>query len=1136
MTPLLELLSHSALKGAAVLFVALVAGLLLRKTAAARRYAIWITAVGVLAVLPVAMSLLPAWRVLPKKVEEPAWMQIEAPLPLPTIPAPNFTPSPQVTPAPVLAPKPVFVVEAAPVAEKPRFNWNQLVAYLPNLWLTVAVLLLLRLGWSAWRLRRLQQALPLGECTEIAAIAREVGLRRVPRLLIGAADAVPMVWGVCRPHLLLPRGFERWSPEMLRGVLLHELAHLRRGDPLALWAAQWMKALHWFNPLAWLTLRQLRADQERACDDTALRHGIRASDYAQSLLDLSRHSRTAPGLALCALTITRRAEVESRVKSILDPQRHREPLTRRWLIALCGVALLLLLPVAMLHAIEGAKLRGRILDRHGKVLAETTQEKMRHYPLGALTAHVTGYVGRTKNDDLTPVGRSDIEKSQEELLRHGDDVRLTLDARIQSIVLQAMQDGDIEQGSAVVLDPRTGDILAAVSLPVYDNNQFVPSISTENWETLSKNSGHPLFFRSLRGEYPPAGAFGGLTALAGVLAGQEDAVQTCKGSMVINGRIFRCWKNDGHGELNLAGAMEHSCNCYWYQLGINVGGPGLEQMAKFLGLGESANLPIQTSEGYFPTTESINRRAAGGWHMGDVANLSVGQGSMLVTPLQTAVLAATLANGGKVPIPRLIQQNSPSAFRTDLAQHGLTAERIAPIREAMRQVVNGDTATGRATHSTRFQIAAKTGTAQWKIEKDQNLAIMMGFAPFDKPTLAFAVFYEGQPKQNLSGGTSCGPIVERIVEETLSLPADGSGEVKPIKATPAKTASNEAPDAETIRSAIKKIASEMGDGFTVTELSPNLNSPRGIEIRGVASGMIQALAFRNKVIFFGKPHRLAWTHPVPETMPDGQRVRFYIKGETLSAFAESEKKRIEKLYRNPISDIGKLGWSLLRIKWDFPDPPAEAKYHTAVIEEKRRIYSFTTTREKSIQWLKDFLKENLEHEPSWPGPTGPFTFDCSVQGNIINCTSKDGISATVRISVPRSDKADIPFFRSIPKYRPPPEGPTIPKNLPEEKKPKDNRIVQAAHYGELATSPQDAVWIVKSPPSLIAVPDDLKPNMEVASIPRMMTRQTSFFGSLSIPRRVVSELPPKPYGDEDEPFDDPLSKWKRLQNMYRALY
>ncbi len=246
MTPLLELLSHSALKGAAVLFVALVAGLLLRKTAAARRYAIWITAVGVLAVLPIAMSLLPAWRVLPKKVEEPAWMQVEAPLPLPTIPAPNFTPSPQVTPAPVLAPKPVFVIESAPVAEKPRFDWNQLLAYLPHLWLSVAVLLMLRLGWSAWRLRRLQKSLPMGECTEIAAIAREIGLRREPRLVIGAADAVPMVWGVCRPHLLLPRGFELWSPEKLRGVLLHELAHLRRGDPLALWAAQWMKALHWF--------------------------------------------------------------------------------------------------------------------------------------------------------------------------------------------------------------------------------------------------------------------------------------------------------------------------------------------------------------------------------------------------------------------------------------------------------------------------------------------------------------------------------------------------------------------------------------------------------------------------------------------------------------------------------------------------------------------------------------------------------------------------------------------------------------------------------------------------------------------------------------------------------------------------
>jgi len=186
--------------------------------------------------------------------------------------------------------------------------------------------------------------------------AREIGLKRMPRLLIGTENAVPMVWGVWRPRLLLPAGFESWTAGKLRGVLLHELAHLKRGDPLALWIAQWVKALHWFNPLAWLTIRQLRADQERACDDAALRHGVRSSDYAQSLLDLSRHSRIAPGLALCALTITRCAPVEARVKAILDPNRRREPITRRLLACLAGFALLINLPVAMLHAIEGPKL------------------------------------------------------------------------------------------------------------------------------------------------------------------------------------------------------------------------------------------------------------------------------------------------------------------------------------------------------------------------------------------------------------------------------------------------------------------------------------------------------------------------------------------------------------------------------------------------------------------------------------------------------------------------------------------------------------------------------------------------------------------------------------------------------------
>ncbi|OYW70022.1 MAG: hypothetical protein B7Z21_00285, partial [Verrucomicrobiales bacterium 32-60-5] len=374
---LFDLLSHTTLKGAAVLLVALLLGLALRRTAAARRYALWITAIATLAVLPLAMWALPAWHVLPQTNAALEWPAME--------PEPVIASAAPVLPSedlPVTAPAASPVMPASSqIVTPPSFSWNiswqDVVGTLPVVWMLIAGLLLLRLGRSAWRLHRLEDSLRPGECALLIQAAHELGLRRMPLLLIGPSDSVPMVWGVLKPRLLLPQGFETWSPEKQRGVLLHELAHLKRGDPLALWAAQWVKALHWFNPLVWLTFRQLRADQERACDDAVLRHGVRASDYAQSLLDLSRHNRLAPGLSLCALTITRCAPVEARVKAILDPTRRREGLTLRWLAGLSACALLITLPMAMLHAIEGPPLRGRILDRNGVVLAESTKEKMR---------------------------------------------------------------------------------------------------------------------------------------------------------------------------------------------------------------------------------------------------------------------------------------------------------------------------------------------------------------------------------------------------------------------------------------------------------------------------------------------------------------------------------------------------------------------------------------------------------------------------------------------------------------------------------------------------------------------------------------------------------------------------------------
>ncbi len=783
------------MKGTAVLLVALLLGLSLRRMAAARRYAIWINAIAALAVLPLAIWVLPAWRVLPKPSADLPWPVFESAegldrekskaVSLPVGAKLSFPPQRIES----FEPGQVEALSPAQAEDHPAFlgniSWQDVVETLPMVWMLTAALLLLRLGVAAWRLRRLEASLRPGACPALDDAARELGLKQAPRLLIGPADSVPMVWGVFRPRLLLPQGFENWPHQKQRGVLLHELAHLKRGDPLALWLAQWVKALHWFNPLVWLTHRQLRADQERACDDTVLRQGVRASDYAQALLDLSRHSRLAPGLSLCALTITRCAPVEARVQAILDPARRRDALTRRWLAGLCGCALLITLPVAMLHAIERPALRGRILDRNGIVLAETTQDKARHYPLKTLAAHVVGYTRQHNEQHTQLYGGAGFEKQQDATLTAGKDATLALDMRIQALAHQAMKDGGVTRGAAVVLDPRTGEILASVSLPSYDPNLFIPSISHETWDRYLNDQDVPLLNRVVKGHAPGA-AFLPLTALAGIAGGVGNRTFACEGSVTYGSKTLRCWINmrsEGrHGTQNMSSAFVTSCNCYWYQYGNAAGIEQIEAMGHKIGFGERYGISEDESAGILFSPSWLKKNhPKEQWSAGHTANASIGLGFMFASPLQLAVLASAVANGGQVPQPHLVKQSGAGSWRADLVAEGMPAAQVETLRDAMRLVVNSGTGTGRAAHSDHVVIAGRTGTAQnWRIvdkkRVDDNLAWFIGFAPYDKPTLAFAILKNG----GRSGGSDCAPIAKRIVEETLALPADGSGEVKPV--------------------------------------------------------------------------------------------------------------------------------------------------------------------------------------------------------------------------------------------------------------------------------------------------------------------------------------------------------------------
>jgi cell division protein FtsI/penicillin-binding protein 2/beta-lactamase regulating signal transducer with metallopeptidase domain len=787
----LDWLGALALRGAALLLVVLTLGLLLRRLSAGRRYGLWLAGFAGLLALPLLLIWGPAWRVLPNLSAEshlPALelsadidlepVELDEPIPAATQPTPGAVPSTAVSSG---------SVELATVKATRSIDWVVLVGWLPTLWLVGLVLGLGGLLVTLWRLRRLGDQKSSMQVDLLTEVAQELGLRRLPRLVMGAEDAVPMVWGVWRPCLLLPAGFQEWPPLKLRAVLLHELAHLARRDPFALWLGQLARVLHWFNPLAWLTLRQLRADQERACDDTVLRHGVRASEYAQVVLDLSQQRRPVAGLSLCALAMARSGPVEQRLVAILDGKCSRASATRGWRLLWTTLVLSVALPLAVLHAVESAKARGRIVDRNGVVLAETRADGLRLYPQKELAAHVVGYAGSE--------GKAGIEKAQNGPLAEGREVKLTLDLELQKLAHEALThvlgEQGLDRGAVIVLEPNSGDVLAMVSEPGFDPNDFVPKVSKDKWDELISDWRKPMLDRTVA-PYAPGSAFKLVSGLAAVQAGVWSEVFECKGSVQYGSKTMLCWisqKGGGHGELNLSEAMMRSCGCYWYQSGNKAGIEAYQQVGSKLGLGQSYGLAENESSGVLPSPEwFVENKPKEKWSDGHTANTAIGQGFVLTSPLQMAVVAATIANRGKLPQPSLLRTEERTSMRADLQAEGLSSEGMEAIRHGMWLVVNGENGTAKSARVDGLELAGKTGTAQfWRIKDGKrvrdNHTWFVGFAPYDQPKIAFAVMIQG----GFSGGGTAAPVAKRMVEGYLGFsvesgsPADASsGDAKTL--------------------------------------------------------------------------------------------------------------------------------------------------------------------------------------------------------------------------------------------------------------------------------------------------------------------------------------------------------------------
>ncbi len=431
-------------------------------------------------------------------------------------------------------------------------------------------------------------------------------------------------------------------------------------------------------------------------------------------------------------------------------------------------------------------------------------EPQRAYPTTRFAAHLLGYVrevneeqlrqGRSRRGDM--VGQSGLEQLLDEYLRGRDGgerievdalgrpgqvirhqepipgahVVTTVDRRIQEVVEQAMRG---HAGAAVVMDPRTGDLLAMTSSPAFDLDQFTGPLGRDTWLRLVRDPHAPLLNRALQGQYPPGSLFKIVVAAAGLQEGSltpADRVH-CNGEFHLGARTFRDWKEGGHGEVDLHRALIQSCNIYFYRAGLKVGSEVITRYARAFGLGAPTGVALQGERrGLVPSVGWTRGPRGRAWQAGDTVNLSIGQGQLLVTPLQVARLMAAVANGGILWKPRLVQRvERPEGKLLYSEANEMTGYvELSPVvweflRRGLWGVVN-EGGTGAAAHLPGLDVAGKTGTAQTVVRSEaahgQEHAWFVAYAPATDPQVVVVVLVERGGR----GGQVAAPIARRIFQ------------------------------------------------------------------------------------------------------------------------------------------------------------------------------------------------------------------------------------------------------------------------------------------------------------------------------------------------------------------------------------
>jgi penicillin-binding protein 2 len=437
---------------------------------------------------------------------------------------------------------------------------------------------------------------------------------------------------------------------------------------------------------------------------------------------------------------------------------------------------------------------------------------VRFYPQGQVAGHIVGYTGRTSrgstrvlqnNDPLWPdsEGREGLEQTFDDQLRGkpgqliltfdkdgnksgeriatppepGYNLVSTIDLDIERLAEKILQKR-AKRGAIVVMDPNTGEVLALASWPTINPNDFVPTISEAKFHKIESDPNIPMLPRAYRSAYPAGSTFKVFVGVAGFESHKiaPDDEFDCTAALQVGNMVFRNWKKSDAGDLNYREALTQSCNTWFYQAGQKIGAQNMVDWAQRLGLGRRTGILLGgEAPGRIPTEEYMKTTYHRRFAPGDLANFSIGQGDILISPLQMAQAMGTIANGGvlyQTQIAKQVQTLNNEVVYTynprarDILKLGTVT--MEEVRQGMIGVVSDGNGTAGSAEVKGVKVAGKTGTAQWGPKsKERTAAWFAGFAPADAPKYAFAALYESAPGENAHGGAVAAPMIGELLRE-----------------------------------------------------------------------------------------------------------------------------------------------------------------------------------------------------------------------------------------------------------------------------------------------------------------------------------------------------------------------------------